>query len=206
MPALEALFVADAPEMWERLGFTVTDNRVRLGRVVVVLTGATSDRGIRGWSVAGIDDTIDGLTSVPAPEIANGFNDHHNAVFRLDRVTIQTNDLDRTTAAFEVAGLQQRPGVFWAGRSIIELETPVEGAGTPAGVASFGRLTLGCDDFERTAGLLGSLLSPPREAPQEGQVLGTISAEAGLSVRIDIISPPPNFGIEQFAAEARAGD
>ena len=96
--------------------------------------------------------------------------------------------------------------MFWAGRSIIALEQASAGGAINAGTATFGRLSLGTDDFDRTAELLGSGLGEPRPASQEGRIVGTVDAEqVGISVPIDIVSPHPSAGIEQLAADARAG-
>ena len=209
MPALRSLVVGDAPEPWEQLGFTVIDSTVELGRVTIVLVGDDGERGIIGWSLAGVDENVDGLASIPLVDTTSGsnFGDHNNGVFRVEGITLHSDDLDRSVMAFEAAGLQQRdPGVFWAGRSIIALEQAPAGEAINAGTASFGRLSLGTDDFDRTAELLGSGLGEPRPASQEGRIVGTVDAEqVGISVLIDIVSPHPSAGIEQLAADARAG-
>lgn len=209
MPALRSLVVGDAVEAWEQLGFTVIDSTVELGRVTIVLVGDDGERGIIGWSLAGVDETVDGLPSIPLVDSTSksNFDDHNNGVFRVEGITLHSDDLDRSAAAFEAVGLQQRdPGVFWAGRSIIELEDAPTDGSMAAGKATFGRLALGTDDFDRTAELLGTGLGEPRPASQEGRVVGTVdAAQVGISVSIDIVSPHPSAGIEQLAADARAG-
>ena len=61
MPALRSLVVGDAVEAWEQLGFTVIDSTVELGRVTIVLVGDDGELGIIGRSLAGVDETVDGL-------------------------------------------------------------------------------------------------------------------------------------------------
>ena len=207
MPALRTLVVGDSVEPWEQLGFNVINGTIRLGRVTIVLGGREATEGITGWSIAGVDSDVDGLATVSVPTLvpANRLEPHHNGVFGVDRLTIHTDDVDRSAMAFESVGIQQRePEVFWAGRSIIELRAPSPSAIEASGRATFGRLTVVCDDFDRTAGVLDSLLAPRRDAAQTGRVVSTLNTtEAGVSVPIDIISPHPNAGIEHIAAEAR---
>jgi hypothetical protein len=47
--ALAALDLGDAPEVWERLGFTVRGTRCRIGATELRLTGAGG--GILGWTL-----------------------------------------------------------------------------------------------------------------------------------------------------------
>jgi hypothetical protein len=67
---LTGLDVADPPERWRALGFTVDgDDRLALGGVVLRL-GVSGD-GITGWTLTGVDASgdIDGLpTKVASPE------------------------------------------------------------------------------------------------------------------------------------------
>ena len=47
---LVALVCGDSPEAWAALGFAVTDGKVRVGTVDVLLDGRGG--GIRGWQLA----------------------------------------------------------------------------------------------------------------------------------------------------------
>lgn len=216
MPALRTLVIGDAPEAWEQLGFTVGRDHVWLGRVAIQLAGTDTGRGILGWTIEGVEDDIDGLRSVHEPEIGQqNFLAHDNGMFGIDRLEIVTDDLDRTSAAFESAGLRERTrevephengsrsrAVFWAGRTVIEVVESTTGTGE----AAFGGLSVVCDDFDRTVEILGSALTPRRAASQADRYRASIVADAtNVSIPIDVISPPPNAGIELLAADTRSG-
>lgn len=63
---LDELLLADKPEQWAKLGFTVSGDTCQLGDVRVRLTGSAADdppsRGIVGWRLRNIANTdLDGL-------------------------------------------------------------------------------------------------------------------------------------------------
>ena len=69
MTRLLALTVADAPEVWSGLGFTVDDITVRIGSTSIVCSGSAEDdpsaKGITDWMLTADDgplpERIDGL-------------------------------------------------------------------------------------------------------------------------------------------------
>lgn len=120
MTPLLSLTVADDPAVWERLGFTVTGGRARIGVVDFVLAGpagSASARGITGWTLATDGaapgpSALDGLATTwtaaatdpgapPAPV-------HPNGVVRIDHLVVMTPDVERTVAVFEGLGMEVR--------------------------------------------------------------------------------------------------
>jgi hypothetical protein len=134
-PVIEELVLADQPERWSALGFTVRDGAVQLGTVRVRLAGRAAGRGILGWSLRGIASTeLDGLPttrSQPAPAAPEsppesrtkrlaqsppesppgtspGAPVHENGVSGIDHIVAMTPALDRTVTALQAAGLDLR--------------------------------------------------------------------------------------------------
>lgn len=219
MPPLRSLVIGDDPAAWEQLGFTVSDGQIVLGRVAIQLVGTANGRGILGWTLEGVAHDIDGLLVMEYSHSGpRNFAAHHNGLFGIDRLMIWSDDLDRSSAAFSAAGLRERTrevvahddgsrsrGVFWAGRTVVEVVESPDNTSMHPGVSTFGGLSLVCDDFDRTAQVLGASLSPRRAARQAGRYLATVlSRNVDISVPVDVISPPPNAGIEHLAADARA--
>ena len=145
LPALARLDVADDPDVWRRLGFTVTAGAVRVGAVELRLTGPASPGGITGWGLAGVPglpEAIDGIPTAAVPAPGGEASAHPNGAVRLDHVVVATPDLARTCAALEAVGLEVRrvrdtglPGArarqafVWSGDVILELAGPQEPAG-----------------------------------------------------------------------------
>lgn len=218
MPRLRTLLVGDDAQAWEDIGFTVVDSQVMLGRVAVELVGTADGRGILGWSLPGVDGHIDGLKSCRSPgdraKPSRG-DWHNNGVFSIEHVEISTDDVDRSVAAFAVAGMQEQRRTtstdaprthrvrFFAGRTVLELVGPSPANNDHKG-ARFTGLGLVSDDLDRTAEVLGERLSAPTDSAHEGRRVATLRPEGNdISVPISILSPHPTAGIEHIAAEAR---
>lgn len=223
MPALRSLRIGDNPKAWSDVGFNVVRSRVTLGRVEIELVGTDIGRGILGWSLAGVDDALDGLPVAPALQNLGAPGqpiEHDNGVFGVDHVVIQTSDIERTVATFEAAGMAPRRRsildkpdgtvqqvFFWAGRTIVELIGPGEATAGGDRSAQFWGLALVSDDLDRTAEVLGDALSKPVDAVQPGRRIATLSNHGGdLSVPIAIMSPHVSAGIEQMARDGRASE
>ena len=118
--------------------------------------------GIQGWALDGASSAeLDGL-----PTAAGASDDppavrHPNGVTRIDHLVVFTPDLERTTAAFEAAGIERRrvreadtgegtlrQGFFRLGEVILEV---VEHAKIPSGPASFWGITFAVEDLDATA-------------------------------------------------------
>jgi hypothetical protein len=196
-PWLAELVVADPPERWEALGFTVQDGHVDLGGVRVRL-GATGE-GIVAWSLRGVSApaAIDGLAdAAPPPDVPPSVA-HANGAVGLDHVVVVTPDFDRTAAALEAAGLPLRrvrdagsfrQGFRRLGPAILEL---VEAPGAPAGPARLWGLVVIVSDLEALLARLGDLLGRVKPAVQPGRRIATLRSAAGLSTPVAFMDPEP---------------
>ena len=107
---IDELVLADEPERWAALGFTVADDVVQLGAVRVRLAGEAAGRGIVAWSLRGISsDELDGLPTAASRSAPPGAGPvHANGVTSLDHIVAMTPDLDRSVRALQRAGLDLR--------------------------------------------------------------------------------------------------
>jgi hypothetical protein len=207
------LTVADEPETWASLGFTLDGRTVRIGSTAITLTGKNdTERGITGW-VLGDDsplpERIDGLptTTTPGPvRTPPPAPVHPNGITAIDHLVVSTPALSRTVEAFEDLGWEcrrtregaaygeqkMRQAFFWLGDVIVEVvgpETP-----DPAQIdrpASFFGLALTAEDLDATTAFFGDLMKPPIEAVQPGRRITTISSRGGSTVAIAVMSPHP---------------
>lgn len=197
--ALEEVVLADDPETWEALGFTVTDATVALGGVVLRLAGRGAGEGMVGWRLRGVETTdLDGLPTeaargaAPEPPAV----EHPNGALALDHVVAFTGDLDRTMAALAAAGLEPRrvravPGqelrqaFYVLGPALLELAGPV----ADRDAAAFWGLVVVVADLDALAELLGDRLGAPRDAVQAGRRIATLRAEAGSSAAVAFMTP-----------------
>lgn len=139
---LLAIDLADPADAWAVAGFELCelDQRptVLLGNTAIRLDSA--GKGVTGWALDGVTGSLDGLgvTTRPSGLSASvGTVSHQNGISRIDHVVVATDDVVRTTAAFEAAGLVRRgvrstsidstparQSFFWAGDVIVEMIGP----------------------------------------------------------------------------------
>jgi hypothetical protein len=196
---LAALQIADPPEAWEALGFTVSaDGVVVLGGVELWLDAA--GRGITGWTLRRISlhHDVDGLpTGVTTdPPLRPGPHPPHpNGAIALDHVVVTTPDFERTLTAFQDAGIPLRrirdaggfrQGFRRLGPTILEI---VEAPKMPTGPARFWGLVVTVADLVRLRARLAPHVSEIRDAVQPGRQIATLSEGAGLSPRIAFMDP-----------------
>jgi hypothetical protein len=195
---LTRLDVADPPERWRALGFTVdADEQVGLGGVVVQL--GASGQGITGWALTGVDDLIgdiDGLTTTTAQPAQGRVAHHDNGAIAIDHVVIVTGDFERTSAALAASGMplrlvresdadRHRQGFRRLGPAIMEIvEVPdLEGA------ARFWGLVVVVEDLEGLHRRLDPHLHEIRPAVQDGRRIATLDGSAGLTPRVAFMDP-----------------
>jgi catechol 2,3-dioxygenase-like lactoylglutathione lyase family enzyme len=216
---LLSLTVADDPAAWEAAGFTVRPDdgslgTVRLGATTVCLSGHTDDRdrrGIRDWTVAGLDapggaGTVDGIATTfadSAEPVDADTPTHANGATGIDHVVILTPDVDRTTAAFGALGLAvrriretdsygapMRQAFLRLGPTVVEVVGGHEGTGQSATEAPAGwfGLALDVDDLDAAAALLDDGLGSIKPAVQEGNRIATIRHKTfGMSVAVALM-------------------
>ena len=193
---LAALQIADPPQVWSELGFTVSDDGlVVLGGVELWLDSA--GRGITGWTLRRITlhRDIDGLATGTTADPPPAQTAHPNGAVALDHVVVTTPDFDRTAAALESAGIPLRrvrevgdirQGFRRLGPAILEL---VEAPNMPVGPARFWGLVVIVPDLAELRARLTPHVGEIRDAVQPGRHIATLSEAAGLSPRIAFMEP-----------------
>jgi hypothetical protein len=192
-PELDELALGDAPAVWQRLGFTVTDGVVALGGVRLRL-GAEGE-GIVGWRLRGLDGShdLDGLPACPSHAPPPEPVEHPIGAIAVDHVVALTPDLDRTTRRMRDAGLDLRrvrdagegfrQAFFLLGPCLLELGGPAEGE------VRFWGLTVVVDDLDAAAERLGDRLGQVKDAVQPGRRIATLRREAGVGVPMALMTP-----------------
>jgi hypothetical protein len=199
---VELRLAADAAN-WQALGLSVADDGTSvIGGIRLRFVDPVPDAGITGWGVDAdlAPDEIDGLpTYATRAPIPCGPEAHALAAIGVDHVVVATPDLERTCAAISTstgAELRRvrevgpmRQGFHRSGELVIEVVTYPD---VPAGPATFWGLVLTVADLDGTAERLGpSILGPVKDAVQPGRRISTVRIEAGLGMRIALISPYP---------------
>lgn len=203
-PELAELFVADPPESWAALGFTVADESVELGGVRVRLGAAGAPGpGIVSWTLRGVEaGDIDGLATLAASgasaRLAASREAHPNGAVALDQVVVLSPDFDRTAAALAEAGLPLRrirdaggfrQGFRRLGPAILEL---VEARDAPEGPARFWGLVIVVGDLDALSLRLGHRLGTIRAAVQPGRRIATLRSSVGLGPAVAFMDPEPS--------------
>jgi hypothetical protein len=213
---LAALQIADPPEAWEALGFTVSgDGVVVLGGVELWLDAA--GRGITGWTLRRVTlhHDVDGLPTGTTTDPPMAETGHPNGATGIDHIVVTTPEFDRTATALEDAGIplrrtQQddagaarqgeaerraggrpaaggfRQGFRRLGPAILEI---VEAPGIPAGPARFWGLVVVVADLVGVRARLAPHVGEIRDAVQPGRQIATLAQSAGLSPRIAFMDP-----------------
>jgi hypothetical protein len=195
-PELVALEIADSPQRWEALGFSVSDaGAIELGGVRLEL-GADGE-GIVSWTLRGIDETssIDGLPTRVTDESVGDppTTSHPNGAIAVDHVVILTPEFDRTADAVAAAGMPlrrqaerngARQGFRRLGPAIMEIVQASELGGT-----QFWGLVVIVSDLDALAERLGNLLREVRPAVQPGRRIAPLRSKAGLGPAVAFMDP-----------------
>lgn len=120
---------------------------------------------------------------------------------QIDHVVVFTPDLERTTSAFEAAGIERRrlreveseggllrQGFFRLGEVIIEV---AEHPKIEPGPARFWGITFTVTDLEACAEMLGESIGSIRDAVQPGRRIATVRSTAGLGMPVAFMTSPP---------------
>ena len=196
-PVLAGLTAGGTAAAWSAAGFTVVEDRIRMGAVTVQLTGAPG--GLESWALDPSQaDEVDGLPLQGVSPLDDPGR-HAHTTTSIDHLVIASPDLDRTTEALGAAGVELRrirdagrmeQRFFRAGEVILEL------IGTPGahgeGPATFWGLALTAEDLDAAAAVLGDALGPITAAVQRGRHIATLRHEPlGLAVPIAFLTAPP---------------
>jgi hypothetical protein len=206
-PTIDQLTLADEPDGWGSLGFTVSDGECQIGAVRLRFLDPQDRAGIVGWSLRDLHSTeLDGLpTTLSQRPLRADAPTHANGVVAIDHVVAVSPAFERSVAALEAAGLDlrrvreeptpagaPRQAFFRLGREILELiEEPAEVAARSGGQdrpVRFWGLALLVEDLDRTAELLAPHLSEIRAAVQPGRRIATVRRSAGLTVPLALMS------------------
>ena len=130
---LTTVVVGDEPGSWATAGFTVHDDRVRIGSTTIVCDPGVG-HGIATVGIDGLTDTVDGLPIGLVDAPVTPAAEHHNRVTGFDHLVAMSPSIDRTadalidaglqrrrTRRFEVGGETRRQDFFWLGDVILEL-------------------------------------------------------------------------------------
>jgi hypothetical protein len=207
-PTLDELVLADEPERWAALGFTVDEGVVQLGSVRVRLAGSGAGRGIVGWSLRGLAGTeLDGLPTEHSVQPSPGpAPDHRNGIVGIDHVVAMSPDLDRSVRALQGAGLDlrrireeptaagaPRQAFFRLGAEILEVvQKPAQVVAEQGGrerPARLWGLALLAPDIDTSAAALAPHAGDVRDAVQPGRRIVTLKRSAGLAVPVALMSP-----------------
>lgn len=198
---LQRLVIGDDGESWRSAGFDVEAGELTLGSVTIEFAGTGADRGVLGWSLAGVTSTIESIPTVGSHAPPTRRSENPNAVFAIDHVVVETGDIDRTVAALADVGIEERrrarmetplgerqQSFLWAGRVILEVVGPV--APDPSAKMGIWGLALVSSNLEITGNVIGEHLSEPRDAVQPGRKITIVDTKAlDISVPIAVLSP-----------------
>ena len=202
LPALAGLDIADPPDVWRRLGFTVAaDGTCVVGTVTLRLLGEQAGEGIVGWTLrpglAPPPALVDGIPTAAGDSAPAAPTAHPNGALGLDHVVVHTQDLRRTLSALEGtgmevrrvrdAGTQLRQAFLWAGDVLLEVAGPPEPAGDDP--AHLWGLVVVAPDLGAVAALPGEPLGSVRDAVQPDRRIATVRRELGSSVPLAFMTP-----------------
>lgn len=216
-PTIDQITLADAPETWSALGFTVEDGRCELGQVELLLVGAQeepeSGSGVLAWSLRGLSSAalspegeLDGLpTTTSSRPLRDPAPAHANGAVAIDHVVAISPDFQRSVASLQAAGLElrrvreeptpagaPRQAFFRLGREILELvEEPAELSARSGGherPVRFWGLALLVQDIDHAAAALAPHVGEVRDAVQPGRRIVTVRRSAGLAAPLALMS------------------
>jgi hypothetical protein len=209
-PTIEELTIGATAEAWRAAGFAVEGEETAAGTVRLRFAGGEGEEGaIAAWTLrdcpaADLDGLPTALAKPGEPPPAPEQPPHPNGTLQIDHVVVFTDDLERTTTAFEAAGIERRrvreveidggtlrQGFFRLGEVIAEV---VQHPKVEPGPARFWGITFTVADLDAAAELLGDRLGSIRDAVQPGRRIATLRSGAGLGLPVALITPEPPKG------------
>ena len=211
---LKSLKIGTSSANWNAAGFHITEVKPRisacvLNDVLLEFDNEPIEQGIYAIGTENIDGDIDGLKFfIESTEVKETHLDsrHPNFVSRIDHLVVTTSDCDRTTKAFEEAGIEvrrvrnfslgatgMRQTFFWLGDVILELVGPEVKSDDE--LTKIWGLALISEEIEKTVDFLGDLTTPLKPAVQPGRLITTIKTKVlGIDDALAIMTPHKNSG------------
>lgn len=211
---LRSLKIGTSSASWNAAGFHITEvkpgtSACVLNDVLLEFDNEPSEQGIYAIGTENIEGDIDGLKFfIESTEVEETHFDvrHPNFVSRIDHLVVTTSDCDRTTKAFEEAGIGvrrvrnfslgatgMRQTFFWLGDVILELVGPEVKSDDE--LTKIWGLALISEEIEKTAGFLGDFATPLKPAVQPGRLITTIKTKNfGIDDALAVMTPHENRG------------
>jgi hypothetical protein len=205
---IDEIGLADEPDQWRGLGFSVDGDLLALGTIRLRLMGRGAGKGIVAWSLRGAASSeLDGLPTEASTSASHeSASRHPNGVSMIDHVVAFSPQLERTIDALRAAGLDlrrvreeptpagaPRQAFFRLGETVLEVVQIPDGelarAGGKDAQARFWGLALIAGDLERSVAALGEHVSEIRAAVQPGRRIATLRRSAGLAVPLALMTP-----------------
>jgi len=214
-PTLAELELADEPERWAALGFTIDAERCRLGSVEMSFRDDPGGRrGILSWSLRDLGSTeLDGLpTAISERAPANGQTAHANGALAIDHIVAISPAFERSVEALQAAGLDlrrvreeptpagaPRQAFFRVGEEILELvqepEEVLERAGGRERPAHFWGLAVLMENLDEAVAAMAPHVGSVRSAVQPGRRIATVRRSAGLALPLALMSRDERGGV-----------
>ena len=203
---LTGLTIQADREQWQVCGLVSpdADDDPLIGGVRFAFLGADGNdntnpgAGFVAWSIDGLvtPGNIDGIATAAEHVAVTSVDASPLGIVSIDHIVINTDNLERTSEAFanatgcELRRIREvsddmRQGFHRLGNVIVEI---VERASAPAGASLWG-IVFNVADLDRACEWLGpDVVSPPKDAVQEGRRIATLRGLAGLGVPVALMS------------------
>ena len=202
-PTLTHLDLADDPDRWASLGWSIDDRRMQIGAVELRFVEPDTDHtGLVGWGLSGLavaDPDLDGVPTTSVDEVRPPAEpaEHPNGSEVIDHVVLRSPDIDRTLSTLAEAGLELRRLREVPDRPLHQAfyrvgETILEVVGEPGrhddAPSSLWGLVCTVADEQRASEVLGDSLGAWRDAVQPGRRIATVRRSAGLSTAVALMT------------------
>jgi len=189
VPVARQIALPGEPRAWAALGF---EPGAPVGAVRTAPASTHLEVGVEGLAA----ERPDGLALVPAAGPGADPAAHRNGAEAIDHVVALSDDIERTLAALQHAGLDLRrrrePPEAPVRQAFLHLGTLIlEVAEAPGRAPALWGLVVVVADLDRAARDLGPLLGTPRDAVQPGRRIATVRREAGIPTALAFMTPRP---------------
>ena len=173
---LTTVVVGDEPGSWATAGFTVHDDRVRIGSTTIVCDPGVG-YGIATVGIDGLTDTVDGLPIGLVEAPVTPAAEHDNRVTGFDHLVAMSPSIDRTAGRRSMPACNgaEPAASRWAARpadrtsSLVMSFSNSSGSTVPGAGDDILGPALECDDLGFAARRLGEALGTVKDAVQPGR-------------------------------------